>query len=94
LIVDGTELMAEIAPRSTRDAIRWGLLLAAVAVAGFRLPRTYGAFRDWHELRLSEPSAAELYRLNFTANAVAISIILAVALGVFYFLRPRRPKQP
>ena len=86
--------MAEIAPRSTRDAIRWGLLLAAVAVAGFRLPRTYGAFRDWHEVRLADPSAAELYRLNFTANAVGMAIIVAVALGVFYLLRPRRAKQP
>ena len=88
------ELMAEIAPRSTRDAIRWGLVLAAVAVAGFRLPRTYGAFRDWQGVRLSDPSAAELYRLNFTANVVGIAIILVLALGVFYLLRPRRPKQP
>jgi len=86
--------MAEIAPRSARDAIRWGLLLSAVAVAGFRLPRTYGAFRDWHEVRLSDPSAAELDRLTFTANAVAIAIILVVAMGVFYLLRPRRSKQP
>ena len=88
------ELMAEIAPRSTRDAIRWGLVLAAVAVAGFRLPRTYGAFRDWQGVRLSDPSAAGSYRLNFTANVVGIAIILVLALGVFYLLRPRRPMQP
>ena len=86
--------MAENDPRSVRDAIRWGLLLAAVAVSGFRLPGTYGAFRDWHAVRFSDPSAAELYRLNFTANAVGIAIVLAVALGVFYFLRPRTTKQP
>ena len=86
--------MAEIVPRSNRDAIRWGLLLAAMAVTGFRLPRTYGAFRDWHAVRFTDPSAAELYRLNFTANAVGIVIILVVAFGVFYLLRPRTPKQP
>jgi hypothetical protein len=86
--------MAGTAPRSVRDAIRWGLLLSAVAVAGFRLPSTYGALRDWHAVRLSDPSAAELYRLNFTANAVGIVIVLAVALGVFYFLRPRATKPP
>jgi len=86
--------MAENDPRSVRDAIRWGLLLAAVAVSGFRLPGTYGAFRDWHAVRFSDPSAAELYRLNFTANALGITIVLAVALGVFYFLRPRTPRQP
>ena len=86
--------MAEIAPRPIRDAIRWGLLLSAVGVAGFRLPSTYGAFRDWHAVRFSDPSAAELYRLNFTANAVGIAIVVAVAAGVFYLLRPRAPKQP
>ena len=86
--------MTEIAPRPMRDAVRWGLLLSAVAVAGFRLPSTYGAFRDWHAVRFSDPTAAELYRLNFTANAVGIAIVLAVALGVFYMLRPRTTKQP
>lgn len=86
--------MAGNDPRSVRDAIRWGLLLAAVAVSGFRLPGTYGAFRDWRAVRFSDPSAAELYRLNFTANAVGIVIVLAVAVTVFYFLRPRFSKQP
>jgi hypothetical protein len=90
----GQKRMAEIAPTSTRDAIRWGLLLSAVAVSGFRLPGTYGAFRDWHAVRFSDPSAAELYRLNFTANAVGIAIILILAFTAFYFLRPRTPKQP
>ena len=84
--------MAEIASRSIRDAIRRGLLLSAVAVAGFRFPSTYGAFRDWHAVRFSDPSAAELYRLNFTANAVGITIVLAVAIGAFYLLRPRITK--
>ena len=86
--------MAETTPRPIRDAIRWGLLLAAVAVSGFRLPQTYGAFRDWREVRFSDPSAAELHRLNFTANAVGIVVVLAVAVAVFYFLRPRLSKQP
>ena len=86
--------MAEIVPRSNRDGVRWGLLLAAVAVAGFRLPGTYRNFQEWREVRLSDSSAAEFYRLNFTANVVGIAIILFVALGVFYLLRPRAPKQP
>jgi hypothetical protein len=88
--------MPETAPKraSPRDAIRWGLLLAAVAVAGFRLPRTYGAFRDWHEVRFSDPPAAELYRLHFTVNAVGIAMILALAFAAFYLLRPRGPNEP
>jgi hypothetical protein len=86
--------MTEIAPKSTRDAIRWGLLLSTMAVTGFRLPRTYGDFRGWHEVRYSDPSAAELYRINFTVNAVGIAIILVLAVGAFYLLRPRTRKQP
>jgi hypothetical protein len=86
--------MAEGTPTPTRDAIRWGLLLSAVAVTGFRLPGTYRNFRVWQAVRLSDPSAAELYRLNFTANVVGMVIILVAALGVFYLLRPRRPTQP
>lgn len=86
--------MAETASRSNRDGIRWGFLLAAVAVAGFRLPSTFRSFQSWREVRFSDPSAAEFYRLNFTANAAGIAIVLAVALGVFYFLRPRIAKQP
>ena len=85
--------MAETAPISIRDAIRWGLLLSAIAVAGFRLPSTYGALRDWHAVRYSDPSAAELYRLTFTANAVGIVIVLVVAAAAFYFLRPHESKQ-
>ena len=84
--------MAETAPRSIRDAIRCGLLLAAVAVSGFRLPQTYGAFRGWRAVRFSDPSAAELYRLNLTANAVGLAIVLAVAIAVFSLLRPRIAK--
>lgn len=86
--------MPETAPRTKRDAIRWGLLLAAVAVSGFRLPSTYRSFQDWREVRFSDPSAAEFYRLSLTANAVGIGIILFVALGVFYLMRPRAPKRP
>ena len=86
--------MAEIAPKSTPDAIRWGLLLSAMAVTGFRLPRTYGDFRGWQEVRFANPSAAERYRINFTVNAVGIAIILVLAVGAFYLLRPRTRKQP
>jgi len=86
--------MAEVAIKSTRDAVRWGLLLSAMAVSGFRLPRTYGDFRVWQEVRFSDPSAAELYRINFTVNAVGIAIIVVLAVGAFYLLRPPAPKQP
>jgi hypothetical protein len=85
--------MAEIGG-STRDAVRWGLLLAAVAVSGYRLPGTFRNLQEWSASAQVDPSAAELYKTTFVVNAVGIAIILAVAVGVFYFLRPRTARQP
>jgi hypothetical protein len=90
----GAKLMAEMGGGSTRDAVRWGLLLAAVAVSGYRLPGTFRDFQAWRAALPIDPSAAELYKTDFSVNAVGIAIILVVAAGVFYFLRPRVAKQP
>ena len=86
--------MAESGQGSTRDAVRWGLMLAAVAVSGYRLPGTFRSFQQWRGALPIDPSAAELYRTNFTVNAVGIAVILAVAITVFYFLRPRASQRP
>ena len=86
--------MAETGGGSTRDAVRWGLLLAAVAVSGYRLPGTVRSFQQWRAALPVDPSAAELYKANLSVNAAGIAIILAVAWVVFYLLRPRTPRQP
>jgi hypothetical protein len=86
--------MAEIVRGSTRDAVRWGLLLAAVAVSGYRLPATFRNFQQWRAAKPVDPSAADLYKTNFTVNAVGIVIIVVVAVGVSYLLRARTAKQP
>ena len=86
--------MAETSRGSTRDAVRWGLLLAAVAVSGYRLPGTFRNFQQWRASLLVDPSAADLYKTNFMVNAVGIAVILIVAGAAFYFLRPRAAKQP
>ena len=84
--------MAGTGGGSTRDAVRWGLLLAAVAVSGYRLPATIRNLHEWRAALPVDPSAADLYRTTFTVDTVGIVIILAVAAGVFYFLRPRAAK--
>jgi hypothetical protein len=84
--------MAETGEGSTRDAVRWGLLLAAVAVSGYRLPGTFRNFQQWRAALPIDPSAADLYKTAFTVNAVGIAIIFLVATGIFYFLRPRIAK--
>jgi hypothetical protein len=79
---------------STRDAVRWGLLLAAVAVSGYRLPATLRNFQQWRAALPVDSSAADLYKVNFTVNAVGIAVILIVAMTAFYLLRPRAAQQP
>jgi len=86
--------MAETGRGSTRDAVRWGLLLAAVAVSGYRLPATFRNFQQWRAAMPVDPSAADLYKTNFTVNAVGIVIIVVVTVGVSYLLRARTAKQP
>jgi hypothetical protein len=86
--------MVETGRGSIRDAVRWGLLLAAVAVSGYRLPATIRNFHEWRAALPVDPSAANLYKTIFAVNAVGIVIILIVAVGVFYILQPRAPKQP
>ena len=86
--------MPDTGQGSTRDAVRWGLLLAAVAVSGYRLPGTFRNFQQWRAAMLVDPSAADLYKTNFIVNAVGIVVILIVAAAAFYLLRPRAAKQP
>jgi len=85
--------MAETGLGSMRDGVRWGLLLAAVAVSGYRLPATFRNFQGWRSALLADPSAADLYKKIFAVNAVGIVVILGVAVGMFYLLRPRTAKQ-
>jgi hypothetical protein len=91
-LIDGVELMAETGKRSTRDAVRWGLLLASVAVSGYRLPRAFRNFEEWRAALPVDPSAADLYRTTFLVEAVSIAVVVVVGVGVFYLLRPRTTK--
>jgi hypothetical protein len=75
------------AVRSNRDTIRWGLLIAAVAVSGYRLPKLVHDFRSWRSALPIDPSAAELYRIELLVDVIGIATVLCVGLGVFYLLR-------
>jgi hypothetical protein len=75
---------------SIRNAIRWGLLLAAIATVGFRVPRLVSYFRYWREaLHIGDSSAAEGWRIYLSVEAIGLLIVLAVGLAIFYALRPR-----
>jgi hypothetical protein len=76
-----------------RDAVRWGLLLASVAVAGFRLPRAYRDLQAWRELRLTDSSTAGMYLTNFEVSIIGVAIILLIGVGTFFLLRRRMPNE-
>jgi len=80
---------------SVRSAIRWGLLLAAVATFGFRLPRVAHEFRAWREaVRLGDGAGAESWRTFLVANSIGLLIVLAFGLAIYFVLRPRSKSQP
>ncbi|HEY6267670.1 MAG TPA: hypothetical protein VIX11_05185 [Candidatus Acidoferrum sp.] len=80
---------------SVRSAIRWGLLLAAVATFGFRLPRLVNEFRAWRgAVRLGDASAAESWRTFLVADSIGLLLVVAFGLVIFFVLRPRRESQP
>jgi hypothetical protein len=75
---------------SVRNAIRWGLLLAAVGTAGFRLPRLVNEFRVWREtLGVGDASSSDGWRNVFQVDLIAALLVLGMGIGVFYILRPK-----
>ena len=80
---------------SIRSAIRWGLLLAAVATFGFRLPRVGHEFRAWREaMRFGDGAGAESWRTFLVADSIGLLIVLAFGVVIFFALRPRSKSQP
>ena len=75
---------------SIRNAIRWGLLLAATATIGFRLPRLVHYFREWREaLRIGDSSASEGWHRVLTVELIGVLVVLAIGVGAFILLRPK-----
>ena len=73
---------------SYRDSIRWGLLLAAVAVTGYRLHRTVRDFREWRSsIGSVSPSLVDAYRTIFLVDVIGIAVLLAIGAALFYLLR-------
>jgi hypothetical protein len=75
---------------SVRNAIRWGLLLASVGTAGFRLPRLVNEFRAWRGAAgLADPSYAQGWHRVLMVDLIGVLVVLAIGIGVFYALRPK-----
>ena len=75
---------------SIKNAIRWGLLLAAVGTVGFRLPRLANEFRQWRAaLGLGDEAGANGWHTVLSVDLIGALFVLVFGLGAFYFLRPR-----
>ena len=82
-------------PDSLRNAVRWGLLLAAIGTIGFRLPRLVSEFRQWRgAVRLADASVAQGWRTILLVDCVSALIVLAIGIVVFYAVRPRTKSAP
>jgi hypothetical protein len=75
---------------SVKNAIRWGLLLAAIGTVGFRLPRLVSEFRQWREaLGAGDAITTESWHTVLKVDLAASLIVLALAVAAFYLLGPR-----
>jgi len=75
---------------SVRNAIRWGLLLAAVGTAGFRLPRLVNEFQAWRQApNLGPSSDVQGWHRVLMVDLIGVLVVLAVGIGVFFLLRPK-----
>ena len=80
---------------SIRSAIRWGLVLAAVATIGFRLPRLMQEFRAWREaVGLGDASGVANWRTFFVADSIGLVIVSAFGVMIYFVLRPLSKSQP
>jgi hypothetical protein len=81
---------ANAEPGSLRNAIRWGLLLAAIGTTGFRAPRLFSEFRAWREaVQIGDSSGAEGWRTHLLVDGIGAAVVLVIGLGVYWALRPR-----
>jgi hypothetical protein len=80
---------------SIRSAIRWGLVLAAVATFGFRLPRFVHELRTWREaVRLGDESGAARWLTFLVADSIGLLIVLVFGVVIYFVMRPRGKSQP
>ena len=74
---------------SLRNGLRYAVVLAAGIIAG---GRTVGAIQAWRQGRMwreRDPSGADAYLTFAQIDAVTAALSLAVAVLIWWLLRPR-----
>ena len=84
--------MASAKGGSIRGPLRWGLLAAAAVTCGFLFRATIRDFESWRSARSANSSEADLYWWDFIIGVGGIAIVVFVAAGIFFLLKPRATK--
>lgn len=69
--------------------MRYAVVLLTGFIAGGRTVDALQAWREWHRLAASDPSAAEGYRTFCLVDSAAAAVSLTLAALVWWLLRPR-----
>jgi hypothetical protein len=69
--------------------IRYIVVLVTGFVAGSRVVDAIRSWQEWHNWSAQDRSAAEAYKTFFMVNAGAAGVSLAIAVLVWFLLRPR-----
>jgi hypothetical protein len=73
----------------TRMGVRYGILLVGCLWGGNQLLAAYRAWKAWHEWATGDPSLADFYRTEFWLDVGTATLVLGVAVFLFWLLRRR-----
>lgn len=74
-------------PHRRRPILGWTAIVAGLAIAAWRGALSVYWWRQWRLWRADDPSAAELYELNFQTEAALALLGLAVAIIGIWLIR-------
>jgi hypothetical protein len=69
--------------------VRYAVVLLTGIIAGGRTVDALQAWREWHRVATSDPSAADAFRTFFLVDLAAAILSLGIAALVWWLLRPR-----
>ena len=76
-----------------RKVTRWVLLLLALAFAAYDAPQTWHNYSKWRLALPSDSVAAGFWRTAFYSDVREIVVVLAIAIAVWFTLRPRTKRE-
>ncbi|MGH9688121.1 MAG: hypothetical protein ACRD5K_13635 [Candidatus Acidiferrales bacterium] len=73
-----------------RNIIRWAFPALALLYVAWCAPQLFHNFSEWRGALPGNPVAAQFWRSAFYAGAADVVIVLAVGIGTWLGLKPRK----